>query len=191
MIRFKMKMEAVWVGGERKEFDETEIGSFAEEERKGVRFLVAPISPFDIRDFLEKNTKKKELEIETVDKLAKTIKENFGGEGSQIKEFAGAFGVIQEMSNKKEVDWINYNSDIICKIIIKWEGIVDENDNPIECDNENKREIFLAYPALNRALLDISSTIRSNWQDFQKDKDESEEKNSENTLNGKSEEEKI
>jgi len=184
MIKFRVKTEPIWVYCDRKEFDKTEIGFYTKEERKGVGFLIEPLSPYSLRDLLKKHSKKQPLDMDVVDKLAKTIKDNFSDGEQQVKEFAGAFGVVQEMTNKEEINWIDYNLEVVCGAVKDWKGIIGEDDKPIECDDARKKDIFLAYPMLLRAILEIATIIRSKYDEFQQEKDQSEEKNLETTSSG-------
>ena len=57
----------------------------------------------------------------------------------KIRPFPMSNGILFDTSEKRltEYTWDKFN---YC--VVDWEGILDENDNPLECNDENKRLIF-------------------------------------------------
>ncbi len=189
MIKFKMKIEPVEVGGDRQEFDKSEIGEYSQEERASVKFWVKPLDPMLVREYLEKYTTNAELKMSLVESLAKSIKQYFPDDVNQTKGFAEAVGVLSQMSDSKNVNWLEYNYECFRSVLHKW-NIVDEGSNLVEFNEKNLRSFYLGFVKTSMAILNVAASLRTFLDDAQVAKDKSEEKNLETTSNGVKEEKK-
>lgn len=145
-LRFKTKAEPVWVRGDHKVFDATEIGYYSTSERESISFYIYPLTRQLLEDVRKDNTRI-DHEVVVVDGRRK----------------------IEKI---EEVDEDKINDDLLDRILVDWKGILDEDGNEIKCTKQNKLMILQGYPLLAGAWLECSRQIISRYDEFiQKDKE--------------------
>ena len=78
-----------------------------------------------------------------------------------------------------------FQEDLIDHLILDWKGLLDEDNEPIECTKENKIKIFdYGYPLLGACLIRIARVVMSRFDEIK----EKESKNSLTSQGGSNEE---
>jgi len=132
-MRLKIKPEPLWIAADDPAFDGSELGSFADEVRATLKFLIEPTTRMMIRNSLDSNTHEK-FETEFID------------------------GKRERRATEK-LDDIGFQNELVDKIIVDWEGLQDEEGKIIPCDRENKLILADSYPGLAIAWVNISREI--------------------------------
>lgn len=157
MITFKTKENAVWVSGNDKDFNDTEIGHYSVKDRQAVGFKLRPYTPVKVREIREANQK-------TVDVKGMTIHQLMADPG---------------------VDPVGVVEDAVKYVVEDWKGVLDENGNPMPCTDENK--LLLArkgYPKLASAWVEIARYIMSRHEQYREETKVEDMGNSDASQNG-------
>jgi len=161
MIKFRKTIEPVWVLGNNKIFDKTEIGTYPEEDRGKLRFLIAAYTPAINKKLVEKHTS-----LVMVDEFKELLQEKSDKADQKMIQALTKLG----LGSKKEFDNDEYAKDILFAIVKGWDGIMDADDILIEFNKENMILLFDGgYPKLGEALITCGETLFVNYDDYVKD----------------------
>ncbi|MBW2062650.1 MAG: hypothetical protein JRI95_13965 [Deltaproteobacteria bacterium] len=131
-ISLALKPCPVWFGADDEIFDTTELSvAFNREERAALRFLIRPTSRQMVQEMMDKHTSRK--------RVSRVI----NGRQDYIEE--------DELNQAAFVD------DMTDLIMLDWEGLLDEDNNPVPCTRENKLALSNAYPKLGTAILEAAN----------------------------------
>ena len=159
MLGFKRKPERFWIGLDHKIFDDSELGDRPKSEREKVRFQLYPLTRQLLRDVQDDNT---EIDYELVVE---------SGTRKKVK--------IETTNNEGQ------NDDIIDKILVGWEGVVDmDTGEEIPCTRENKLALMEGYPVLGSKWMEAARFGLAKYDKFIEEEKEKTVKNSQPTLDG-------
>ena len=172
MIKFRVNPVPVWVSGDHREFDSSEIGQYSKEERKGIKFLINPLTRQLTKELVSKHTTKKPIEFPS------EMNESF----EKFIELTG--GIVEDF------DDVAYQNDVIDRVICNW-NLLGEDEKTIECTRENKLNLLNGgYPQLAVCIIRIARIITSNFEQFEQKKEKDSVKNLLSSQSGLVEEEK-
>lgn len=161
MIKFKLKPESVWISGDDKGFDGTELKVYSKEERAQIGFLLNPYTSEKVRE------------------IQKLCKKEVATDGLSIQELLG-----------DNSDTERAREEALSYIVQDWRGILDEDGLELECTKENIILLAdNGYSRLSNAWFEIAGWLIAKHEQYDKKEQVKEIKNSETSQDGSQPEE--
>ena len=172
MIKFNLAPAKLWVNGDAKAFDDTELARFPREQRKEVSFLIRTITGEEDQE-IRKSCARKRVGIDFRDY-----------KGLSDMEKIWFLKSINEMD--PPVDMFKYVQRRLNLAVLDWAGIGDENGKLLKCTEENKKAYFgTVCPRVGNVLNQLIVDLTMDREGLQKALDEEQEKNLEDMPDGK------
>jgi hypothetical protein len=156
VIKFKLKPESVWISGDDKGFDGTELKVYSKDERAQISFHLNPYTSEKVRE-IQKRCKK---EIDT--------------EGLSIQDLLG-----------DNSDTERSREEALSYIVKDWRGVLDEEGKELECTKENILMLAdNGYSRLSNAWFEIAGWLIAKHEQYDKKEQVKEIKNSVTSQDG-------